>query len=79
MPVKLKADAVVPHVNPALISGEVYRIVHGYGKGRVFVVFQLRLDGEKCVQYLGSNLHNDWDTEEAIEASQFVNITLQEV
>lgn len=78
MPVKLKDNAVTTHVNPTLVNGEVYRIVDGYGEGRVFVVFQ-RSVGVKGVQYLGSNLHNGWDLVSAVTDSQFVKITLQEV
>lgn len=77
MPVKLKDDAVTTHVNPALVHGEVYRILCGYGTGRVFVVFPHSV-GVKGVQYLGT-VDNGWDLETALDDSQFVKITLQEV
>jgi len=78
MPVLLKEVVGTTHVNPTLVLGGVYRVVAGYAKDQAFVVFP-RGPGVKGVQYLGCTVHNGWDLAEALSASRYVEITLQEV
>ena len=76
MPVLLKESTETVHVNPELQNGKPYRIIGGYGAGRVFVVFQ-HSAGAKGVQYLGGR--GGWDLATTVADSKFVETTLQEV
>ena len=64
------------HVNPMFNGGEVYKIIRGYGAGRVFVITS---NHEPFIQYLAGSGDSGWDNTTALESSDFVVVTLQEL
>jgi hypothetical protein len=75
MPVKAICKPIA-HVNPALNAGEVYKIIRGRGTGRVFVMTS---GSRPFIQYLAGTGTDGWDSVDALERSDFVVVTLQEV
>ena len=75
MPVVTKRK-LQSHVNPTLKGGEVYKIIRGYGTGRVFVMTG---GPAPYIQYLSGSGNSGWDKTTSLESSDFVEIILQEV
>ena len=73
MPVELSKGAYRP--NPELVKGEVYKVVSGYGAGRVFAVANKGTGA--FAQYLTDS--DGWDPLDSFDDSVVVCITLQEV
>lgn len=77
MPVQTKNECN-NHKNPPLVRGEVYKVISGYGAGRVFVVTS---NNGPFIQYLSGTGSDGWDRLDTMdeERSKYKSIILQEV